>query len=92
MLAIAIGGLAWTIGRARFGARAVVFGVVLFVVRNALLFQGDALLAMVRPYLTSVVTVALVVVVAIALGRILMTRSSKPEPKLSGKRRVARGP
>jgi len=92
VLAVAVGGLAWTVGRTHFGARAVVLGVVLFVVRNALLHQGAALIAVVRPHLATAATVVVVLVVTIALGRILMTRGAKPEPKLSGKRRVARGP
>lgn len=92
VLSVATGGLAWTVGRARFGARAVAFGVVLFVVRSALLYQGAALIAAVRPHLRTLVTVVVAVIVTIALGRILTARGSKPEPTLSSKRRVARGP
>lgn len=92
VVAIAAGGLAWTIGRARFGARAVALGVVLFVVRNAILYQGAVLVAAVRPHLATGVAVVAALVVAVALGRILVTKGPKPEPKLSAKRRVARGP
>lgn len=92
VLAVAIGGLAWTIGRTRFGARAVAFGVVLLVVRNALLYQGHALVAALRPHLAAGASVLAAVVVIIALGRILSFRGLKPESKLAGKRRVSRGP
>ena len=92
VLAVAVGGLAWAIGNTTAGKRAVAFGVVLIIVRNALVYQGGVLVAAVRPHMGTALAVLTGVVLVIALGRIAATRRAKTEPKLAGKRRVARGP
>jgi hypothetical protein len=92
VVAVALGGLAWTLGAVRFGQRCLAFGVVLVVVAQALVHQGGVLTALIAEHGAALATIVLVLIALIALGRILTARRAREEPQLAGKRRVGRGP
>lgn len=93
VLAVALGGLAWSVGQERFGKRAVAFGVVLAIVRDVLVVQGQHLAAFFATHGRSVLLCVLAVAGLVAFSRVLRSsKAERPEPKLARKRRVGLGP
>jgi hypothetical protein len=93
VMSIALGALFWALGNGRAGKRAVVFGVVLGVVGEALARSGAELFAWACTHRVMIWLALVGAVVLVALLRLAWSvQGGKGEAKLSKKRRVQSGP
>ena len=92
VVSFALGGLAWAVGAGRFAKRALAFGVVLVCVAEALIRHGAFVAARLEKHGYIILVACLIPVLVVAVARILASRRTQQEPRLAGKRRVARGP
>jgi uncharacterized membrane protein len=93
VVSIALGALFWALGYERPGKRAIVFGIVLGAVGEALAQSGTELFAWVRAHRAIIGLAVLGAVVLVALLRLAWSvQGGKGEAKLSKKRRVQGGP
>jgi hypothetical protein len=93
VVSIAIGSLCWALGFERAGKRALVFGIVLGIVGEALVRQGSVPLAWVCAHRASVALGVVGAAVLLALLRLAWSvKAGKGDAKMSKKRRVEGGP